>query len=281
MSKSEQAIYSHGHHASVISTHARRTAANSAQFLLPHLQPHFKILDLGCGPGTITADLAALVPQGSVTGIDAVETILEQARSLASSRGLTNLTYQTGDANNLAFGDGEFDVVFCHQLLQHVKYPVGVLREMKRVCKQGGILAAREADYASFVWHPRPPELDRWGQLYQQVARANGGEPNAGRFMPQWIRQAGWKSEDITVSWNSWCFTGEEARTWAESWEGRSLHSDFANGVVQKGIATQEELEEISKAWKRWSLGSVGEGGYEGCEDRIFVIGNGEVICRC
>ena len=79
MSKSEQATYSHGHHASVISTHARRTAANSAAFLLPHIQANHKILDLGCGPGTITADLAALVPQGNVMGIDAVESILPQA----------------------------------------------------------------------------------------------------------------------------------------------------------------------------------------------------------
>ncbi|KAK5938221.1 hypothetical protein PMZ80_009191 [Knufia obscura] len=281
MSKSEQATYSHGHHASVISTHARRTAANSAQFLLPHIKPHFKILDLGCGPGTITADLAALVPQGSVIGMEIVESVLEQARSLADSRGLTNLTFQTGDANNLGFGEGEFDVVFCHQLLQHVKDPVGVLREMKRVCKSGGIVAAREADYASFVWHPRPEELERWGELYQQVARGNGGEPNAGRFMPQWTRQAGWRSEDVTVSWNSWCFTGEGAKTWAESWEGRALHSDFAKGVVANDYGTQEELEGISKAWKRWSLGSADEGGYEGSEDKLFVVGNGEVICRC
>lgn len=281
MSKTEKATYSHGHHASVISTHARRTAANSAAFLIPHIQPTSRILDLGCGPGTITADLAALASQGSVIGIDAAESILEQARSVAQTRDLHNVTYQIGDANDLPFESDTFDVVFCHQLIQHVQDPIGVLKEMKRVCKPGGIVAAREADYSSFVWYPRAPELDRWGELYQVVARSNGGEPNAGRFMPKWTREAGWKREDVAVTWSSWCFTGDDATAWASSWEERALHSDFAKTVIRKGFGTQEDLEAISKAWKRWRIGNAEEGGYEGCEDRIFVVGNGEVICRC
>lgn len=278
----EKATYSHGHHASVISTHARRTAANSAGFLLPHIKPTHRILDLGCGPGTITADLAALVPLGSVVGVDSIEKILEQARSLAESRGLTNLTYETGDANKLRFEDGEFDIVFCHQLIQHVKDPIGILREMKRLAKPGGgIVAVREADYASFVWHPCPPELDRWGELYQQVARKNGGEPNAGRYLGRWTREAGWRTDDVTMSWSSWCFTKDTATEWGESWQGRAVYSDFAKGAVGNGFGTQEEMERIGAAWKRWSLGSVEEGGYEGAEDKIIVVGNGEVICRC
>lgn len=276
MSKSEQATYSHGHHASVISTHARRTAANSAAFLLPHIQSHHKILDLGCGPGTITADLAALVPQGSVIGIDAVESILTQARNLGESRGLTNLTFQTGDANSLQFEDNTFDIVFCHQLIQHVKDPVGVLREMKRVCKQGGLVAVREADYASFVWYPRPPEFDTWGEIYSKVARANGGEPNAGRFMPQWAREAGWKTEDVTMSWSSWCFTGQGATDWATSWKDRAVQSDFAKGAIKNGFSDQAGLERISEAWRAWAQNEI-----DGCEDKIFVVGNGELLCRC
>ncbi|KAJ9664681.1 hypothetical protein H2198_000027 [Neophaeococcomyces mojaviensis] len=274
--KVEQATYSHGHHPSVISTHARRTAADSAAFLLPHLAPHNRILDLGCGPGTITADLATYVPDGSIIGIDAVESILAQARSLASSRNLSNITFQTGDANNLPFKDGEFDVVYCHQLLQHVKDPVGVLREMRRVCKSGGIVAAREADYSSFAWFPEPTggEFRDWINMYQRVARANGGEPNAGRHMPLWTRLAGWSSEQVTMSWSSWCFTKEKARSWADSWVGRAVHSDMAKSWVSMGFGREEELVKISEAWRKW-----GDGGYG--EDLIMVVGNGEVICRC
>lgn len=264
----EQATYSHGHHPSVISTHARRTAQNSAGFLLPHLKPTDRILDLGCGPGTISVDLAALCPQGSLLGIDAVESILSQARSVAESRNVTNISFETGDANKLRFPDGEFDVVFCHQLLQHVKDPVGVLREMRRVCKKGGLVAAREADYGSFVWFPRPAELDTWAELYQKVAQSNGGEPNAGRYMHIWAREAG--LSPVETSWGSWCFTGTGAKDWAESWAGRSVHSDFAKGALRLGLVDEKGLSAVSEGWKRWA----------GERDGIFVVGNGEILCR-
>lgn len=180
----EQATYMHGHHPSVINSHARRTAQDSAAFLLPHLKPDHTILDIGCGPGTITTDLAQLVPQGRVTGVDAIEDVLEHARSHAAARGVTgNLVFEAVDANALPYADGTFDVVFCHQVLQHVKDPVGILKEMRRVAKPGGVVAAREADYKSFSWYPEPAGLDRWLALYRQVARACGGEPDAGRYL--------------------------------------------------------------------------------------------------
>lgn len=91
----EKAVYTLGHHSSVVNSHARRTAQDSAAFLLPHLKPHFTVLDLGCGPGTITADLALLVPQGKVTGIDFSAAVIENARSHAQSRGITNCVFET------------------------------------------------------------------------------------------------------------------------------------------------------------------------------------------
>src|SRR4051812_43385631 len=87
----ETAVYTHGHHESVLRSHTRRTAVNSASYLLGSLKPHMRILDIGCGPGTITADLAALVPDGHVTGVDHAPGILEQARATADRRGLTNV----------------------------------------------------------------------------------------------------------------------------------------------------------------------------------------------
>ncbi|KAJ5983038.1 hypothetical protein N7481_005137 [Penicillium waksmanii] len=189
--KTEAATYTHGHHASVIRSHSARTAKNSVSFLLPHLKPSMKILDIGCGPGSITVDLAEYVPQGHVTGLERAGTILTQARELASARGVTNIEFVEGDGNGLQFDDGSFDVVLCHQVLQHVADPVGVLQEMNRVTKSGGIIAAREADYGVFAWYPELPGLREWQGLYDQIARFNGGEPNAGRFLHVWGRKAG------------------------------------------------------------------------------------------
>ncbi|CAJ2500590.1 Uu.00g034430.m01.CDS01 [Anthostomella pinea] len=253
MAGPEEAAYSHGHHSSVVSSHARRTAKDSAAFLLPHLQAHFTILDIGCGPGTITADLAELVPEGKVTGVDFSESVLDQAHALTQDRGITNCVFETLDANGLPYADDMFDVVFCHQVLQHVGDPIGILKEMQRVAKPGGIVAAREADYKSFAWYPEPEGLEQWGEFYQKTARACGGEPNAGRYVRSWARGAGFVDANLQSSWSSWFYIGDSARNWGESWTDRALKSDFARNVLEHSVGTQQDLENISRAWKQWA----------------------------
>lgn len=250
-SKTEAATYTHGHHASVIRSHSARTAKNSVAFLLPYLKPSMKILDIGCGPGTITVDLAEYVPQGHVTGLERAGSILTQARDLATARGISNIEFVEGDANGLSFNEGEFDLVLCHQVLQHVADPVGMLQEMNRVCKSGGIIAAREADYGVFAWYPELPGLKDWQGLYDRVARYNGGEPNAGRMLHVWARKAG--LSDVRSSVSNWCYaTRGEIEWWSGSWQDRTLKSSFATTALEGKLATMEDLEKISKTWKEW-----------------------------
>src|SRR6201999_1558842 len=153
-------VYTHGHHESVLRSHKWRTAENSAAYLLPHLAPDARVLDVGCGPGTITADLADRVPRGRVTGIDAAPGIVEQARQAAGER--ANVEFAVADVYALGFPDGSFDVVHAHQVLQHLSDPVRALREMRRVTRPGGLVAARDGDYSGFMWYPQPPVLDEW-----------------------------------------------------------------------------------------------------------------------
>lgn len=266
----EKAIYTHGHHASVVSSHARRTAQDSAAFLLPHIKPSDRILDLGCGPGSITVGLAKLVPDGSVVGGDAVEDVLSQARDLAAQEGVKNTAFRTLDGNALPFSDGEFDICYCHQVLQHVGDPVGILKEMKRVTKKSGIVAARDADYRSFVWYPELPGLELWGSIYQKVAKANGAEPNAGRYMKAWAKKAGFASADVEFTWSAWNYQGEAATAFGASWKDRVLHSGFAKTAIEKELAQQEDLQRISDTWKDWSQ----------AEDATIIISSGEILCR-
>ncbi|PYI25770.1 UbiE/COQ5 methyltransferase [Aspergillus indologenus CBS 114.80] len=268
---SEKATYTHGHHASVLRSHGQRTAQNSAQFLLAHLQPHHRILDIGCGPGTITVDLAAHVPQGHVTGLERAGAILPDARARAAARNLTNIAFVEGDANALAYADDTFDVVFCHQVLQHVADPVAVLAEMRRVCKPGGIVAAREADYSAFMWYPELPGLRRWQALYDAVARRNGGEPNAGRFVHVWARRAGFAAGAVECTVSAWCFaTPEEVSWWSGTWQERAVQSAFAKGALENGLASVEELEGISGVWRDWGQD----------RDAWIAIPSAEVVCR-
>src|SRR5580658_7753171 len=109
--------YTHGHHASVLRSHTWRTAENSSAYLLPHLHPGMSVLDVGCGPGTITADLARLVDPGQVVGLDAAADVVAQAADSAARTGAPNLRFEVGDLFALPYGDATFDAVHAHQVL--------------------------------------------------------------------------------------------------------------------------------------------------------------------
>ncbi|UZJ33409.1 class I SAM-dependent methyltransferase [Streptomyces endophytica] len=267
----ESAVYTHGHHESVLRSHTWRTAANSAGYLLDSLTPHMRILDIGCGPGTITADLAALVPDGQVTGLERAPEVLDQARATAAARGVGNVRFVVGDVHALDFPDDTFCVVHAHQVLQHVGDPVQALREMRRVTKPGGIVAVRDSDYSAMTWYPEVPGLTDWQQLYLRVARGNGGEPDAGRRLHAWARQAGFAPEAVTATAGTWCYrTPEERAWWSELWADRTVSSSYARIAVDGGHATEAELRRIAEAWRAW--------GAE--EDGWFGILHGELLCR-
>lgn len=261
--------YVHGHHESVLSSHTWRTAQNSAAYLLPQLRPGIEVLDVGCGPGTITVDFAARVVPARVVGVDAASSIIEQAAELASREGATNVEFVVGDAYALDFDSDSFDVVHTHQMLQHVADPVAVLGEFRRVARPTGVVAAREVDYAGTVIHPLTPGLALWAEVYQQVHRASGGEPDAGRRLKAWAREAGFTEIESTAS--VWCFSSDPDRVWwGGMWARRVLESAFADRALDEGIATPEQLQQISDAWSQWANDP----------DGWMSMPHGEVLCR-
>lgn len=262
-------MYTHGHHESVLRAQQWRTAANSAAYLLPRLQAGDSILDVGCGPGTITVDLARKVAPGRVVGVDAERAVVEAALALAGDLGLHSVEFHEARAESLPYDDGSFDFVHAHQLLQHVPEPVMVLEEMGRVCKPGGFVAARDADYHSMVWWPEDPLLDRWLALYSAVARANGGEPDAGRRLGSWAEEAGYSRIESSAS--AWCFaTAEDREWWAGSWAERVTDTVLAERAVALGLAGREELAAIAAAWHRWAAS----------RDGWFGLVHGEILCE-
>ena len=261
------ASYTHGHHASVLRSHSVRDIANSAAYLRPHLTAEARLLDVGAGPGSITVDFAGVVAHVTATEID--DAALSLSRDLAAARGVANIAFSVEDVHALSFADDSFDVVHAHQVLQHVADPVQALREMRRVAKPGGLIAARDADYAGFLWFPVLPELDRWLALYRAAARANGGEPDAGRRLLAWARAAGF--EDVTATASTWCYaTPSERAWWGGMWADRILESALAKQLVDQEMASAADLQEISDAWKRWA--DDGDG--------WFLVPHGEILAR-
>jgi ubiquinone/menaquinone biosynthesis C-methylase UbiE len=262
------AVYTHGHHESVLRSHRWRTAENSAGYALGRVRPGVSVLDVGCGPGTITADLAALAAPGQVIAVDSSAEVLAAAGQVAAERGLTNVSFEVADVNALRFADDSFDVVHAHQVLQHVGDPVQALREMRRVCRSGGVVAVRDVDFAAMTWYPEVPVMQEWLSLYHRVARAGGGEPDAGRRLLSWARQAGFR--EITCTAATWCFaTPEERAWWGGLWADRTVSSDFAGLALSGGHATEQELQRVSAAWRDWAA----------ADDGWFGVMHGEILC--
>jgi SAM-dependent methyltransferase len=261
--------YTHGHADPVLQSHRWRTVENSAGYLAPHLRAGLDVLDVGCGPGTITVDLAGRVaPGGRVVGLDVSSAPLDEARDLAV-RSRVEVEFTVGDVYGLEAGDGSFDVVHAHQVLQHLTDPVAALREMARVCRPGGLVAVRDVDYATFTWFPADPGLDRWLEVYYGVARHNGAEPDAGRRLLSWAHQAG--PRDISATTSSWCYASPaERERWGRSWAGRATASAFAEQALAYGLASAGELEEIAAAWLRWA----------GADDGWLGMMHGELLIR-
>ena len=265
--RADRETYTHGHAASVLRSHTTRTVANSAAYLAPHLRPGAAVLDVGCGPGTITVDIARHVAPGPVLGIEPVPEPLEQARVRAA--GADNVTFGLGDVYALDHPDDTFDVVHAHQVLQHLTDPVAALREMLRVCRSDGVVAARDADYAAMTWYPADPRLDRWLAVYRAVAHGNGAEPDAGRRLLAWAHAAG--AAEVTPTASVWCYaTPEDRAWWGGMWADRILTSDITRHAVDGGHADLAELQEISRAWREWAAH----------DDGWFLIPHGEIVCR-
>lgn len=256
--------YSHGHHESVLRSHRNRNIANSAAYLEPHLAPGLSVLDVGCGPGTITVDIASRIAPGTIIGVDVAEDAIAAAKELDAS-----IEFKVDDAYNLSFADESFDIVHAHQVLQHLTDPVAALREWKRVLKPGGIVAARDSIYSSKNWFPKDPMLDRWLELYHQLTDANNAEDDAGVFLPHWAAEAGF--EDVSFSGSMWAYADPASREWwGGLWADRARYSAFATQAVEYGLTTTDELEEIAAAWLRWAAHPTSS----------FVVVHGEIIAR-
>jgi len=263
----ERETYTHGHDDSVLRSHRWRTVENSAAYVAHRFVPGSSVLDVGCGPGTITIDIAQQVAPARVLGIDASADVIAEATRAAAQAGVDNVGFAVGDVYALDHRDHTFDVVHAHQVLQHLADPVAALREMRRVCDPNGVVAARDSIYRSFTWYPKDARLDSWIDLYCAVAEANGGEPDAGSHLRAWARAAGFGSVDASAS--AWCYADEGARLWwGDLWAERVTATALAARAQELGLADADDLARLADGWRAWAA----------TPDGWFALLHGEIL---
>lgn len=244
--------YTHGHAHATVRQHGRRTAEEAAAFLLPELKPGMRLLDIGCGPGSITRGLAERLAPGEVVGIDLSTQTLADARQDAATRGITNLRYEEGSVYNLAFPDASFDVVFAHQVVQHLREPAIAVREMLRVLRSGGLIAVRDVDWGTVAYWPSDPWIDRFIDVHVKTWSQNGGDPRIGRKLRALFNAT--EVADLRITGSQWCYaTGLETQNWGESYAERLLTSPMGSRIVERGNASLEDLEAMAGAFRAWA----------------------------
>ena len=183
--------YAPGHSKTALDFMRIRSGESHAGFFVPFLGSGNRLLDCGCGPGTITVDLAALVAPGHVIGIDQQAEQLAGAKALAASRGLTNVRFEQADVYALPFEDASFDRVFSNALVEHLADPSRGLVEIRRVIRPGGMIGVSVPDWGGLVIGPPEAGMDDVAERYRLVQRRGGGDMHRGRSLGRLLSSAG------------------------------------------------------------------------------------------
>lgn len=254
--------YLPGYTANASAFMAQRTAQSHAAFLLPKLRSGLRLLDCGCGPGSITLGLAALVSPGEVMGLDQQQSQVELARVAAKSEGITNARFDVGSVYELPFPENSFDVVFAHAVFEHLREPAKALSEIGRVLAPGGMIALRSPDWGGFLLAPESDELSEAINYYQALQAQSGGDVHVGRKFKSLLRKNGFDSLEFTASYE--CYTSLEVI-------GEYLAQRLDRAAETAGTPEEKQrIQNFASTIRNWYR----------CEDGVFAQSWCEIIGR-
>lgn len=232
-------VYTPGYSEQALAFMSRRRLDPNGAFFKPYLRSGMAVLDCGCGPGTITCDIARVVSPGQVTGLDASAEQVRIAERQAAEGGHTNVAFREGNVYELPFPDGAFDAVFSHALLEHLSDPQRAAKEFFRVLKPGGMAGVCTPDWGAFIVSPVTAEVTAAFAAYTALQDRNGGDVKTGRRLPDYLDQAG--------------FEQIRSQSRFENYEPLTMIGDFL------AVNLEEAGDAVNAAtWRRWGRGSRG-----------------------
>ena len=229
----------------------RRNAVANAAHLLPLLRPGHRILDFGCGPGTISMGLASAVAPGELHGIDMEASQIEMARAAAAAGGHDNAYFRTGDVAALPYDDDSFDVAHCHAVLMHVPDTRSVLAEVKRVLKPGGLVSARDMIGPSTFFEPDVEDLAGAMETFLKLLQANGGHPRMGSRLMRVLLEAGFSDIRAGASFEPYTTT-EDVHFFHAFAGGWFFSPETVDVIVKHGLASREKIDHWRRLLDEW-----------------------------
>lgn len=228
-----------------------RTADQHGAFLLPYLRPGMRLLDCGCGPGTLTIGFAQRIAPGEAIGLDRDIAQTEPVARRGRRAGLTKLRFEQGDVYHLPYPDETFDVVFESAVLGSVRDAGRVVREMVRVLKSGGVIALKEFDNDGDMAWPMNPVLKLSIEHYQRLRVENGHEQSAGRRLKEFLVESGCRIDYLRALYDEKT-TREQLVAYVDRNE-KVLRDVLAPQYYARGWTTPEALDESIEEWRRFA----------------------------
>ncbi|WAL66038.1 methyltransferase domain-containing protein [Amycolatopsis cynarae] len=176
--------YAPGYADDALSMMASRTASDRAAFVLRLLEPGMRVLDVGCGPGTITSGFVPVVGEHLVLGVDVMY------RQFPSG---STVDFAAGSVYALPVATESIDLVFAHALFEHLARPVEALRELRRVLRPGATLALSTSDWSRARLRPKTANVAAALRGHFLLRRRSGGDPFAGKTIAALVEQAGFR----------------------------------------------------------------------------------------
>jgi ubiquinone/menaquinone biosynthesis C-methylase UbiE len=212
-------------------------ADTAALFERAGLRPGMSCVDLGCGGGEVTLELAELVAPARVVGIDMDEVKLDLARTEAEARPAPNVEFRAGNLDDWE-EPGTYDAAYSRAVLQHLSDPVGLLRRMWAALRPRGVLIVEDADFDGWCCHPPNAGFEFFVRAYGEVLARRGGDHAAGRKLYRHALDAGITGIRPPRAAQPVYSSGEEKTL---AW---STLNETKDAIVSDGVATAREVEE-------------------------------------
>ena len=233
-----------------------RHAETHAAFFIKYIKSGMRVLDCGCGPGSITIDFAKIVAPEDAVGIDIEPAQIKNAKRLQKIKNISNVEFQVGDINKLPYEEETFDAVFTHGVIEYFNDPVHAFKEIRRVLKKGGVIGARHGDWGGFLLASEDEYTKMGFSLFIQLMEKTGGDPYFGRHQASYLRKANFSNIVTSASYDCWTPTLQTAHRVGDFMKIFFKSEEFVKPVLDFGLTDKQTLHKIQASFETWGIDS-------------------------